>query len=87
MHIYKVTVASREYFLASSDAAEHLKTAVVEAVKGGGGLVDIALARGGVVSVLISPGVVAFFETIETPDEPDDESPQHHAYFHDEHDL
>lgn len=86
MQIHKVTVASREYFLASHETAECLKTAVVEAVKVGGGLVDIALARGGAVSVLISPGVAAFFETIETPDEPDD-SDDSPPYLHDEHDL
>lgn len=84
MQIHKVTIASREYFLASSDAAEHLKTALVAAVRSGGGLVEIALAKGGGVSVLISPGVVAFFELIETPDEPDDDGPGHHPYFHDD---
>lgn len=77
--VNRLTVDGRDYFL--PDPVSELKTKILEAIKAGGGYVNIPPLRGGPgVDILFSPGMPVTwsqFEVGETPaapvDEPDDE--------------
>ena len=76
--VNRLTVDGRDYFL--PDPVSELKTKILEAIKAGGGYVNIPPLRGGPgVDILFSPGMPVTwsqFEVGETPapiDEPVDE--------------
>ena len=80
--VNRLTVDGRDYFL--PDPVAELKTNILEAIKAGGGYVNIPPLRGGPgVDILFSPGMPVTwsqFEVGESPapiDEPDDELPDY----------
>jgi hypothetical protein len=65
MIMHKMTVDGNEYYLDPDLSVDETKNHVVDAVKSGGGLVDIQLADHATVSVLVSQRIPVTFETVE----------------------
>jgi hypothetical protein len=65
MIMHKMTVDGNEYYLDPEQNVDETKHEVVDAVKSGGGIVDIPVAGHGTVSVLISQRIPITFETVD----------------------
>lgn len=65
MIMHKMTVDGNEYYLDPEQNVDETKNSVVDAVKNGGGLVDIPLVGHATVSVLISQSIPVRFETVD----------------------
>jgi hypothetical protein len=66
--IHRLSVDGRDYFL--PDPVTELKGAILEAVKGGGGYVNIPPLRGGPgIDILFSPGMPVTWTQIEVGDD------------------
>ena len=70
MIVNKMTVDGDTFYLAAQQDVDETKDQIVDAVKQGGGMVDIAVAGDGTVSLLVSQSVRVTFEEIETPETP-----------------
>ncbi|MES2169975.1 MAG: hypothetical protein V4479_04545 [Actinomycetota bacterium] len=68
--MHKITVDGHEYFLDPERSLDETKNHVVDAVKSGGGLVDIPLAGHSTVSVLVSQSTAVTFETVDAGEPP-----------------
>ena len=67
--VNRLTVDGRDYFL--PDPVSELKTKILEAIKGGGGYVNIPPLRGGPgVDILFSPGMPVTWSQFEVGDAP-----------------
>ncbi len=65
--VHRLTVDGRDYFL--PDPVTELKTKILDAVKGGGGYVNIPPLRGGPgIDILFSPGMPVTWTQIEVGD-------------------
>jgi hypothetical protein len=75
MELHQLAIAERVFVLASPEEAKRARVALVDAVRSGGGFVDLELLGNRLISVLISPGVVTYLEVVETQeDDPGDET-------------
>lgn len=72
--VNRLTVDGRDYFL--PEPVTQLKTAILEAIKAGGGYVNIPPLRGGPgIDILFSPGMPVTWSQIDVGDAPaNDES-------------
>ncbi|KQP68571.1 MULTISPECIES: hypothetical protein [Microbacterium] len=67
--VNRLTVDGRDYFL--PDPVSELKTKILEAIKAGGGYVNIPPLRGGPgVDILFSPGMPVTWSQFEVGDTP-----------------
>jgi len=67
--VNRLTVDGRDYFL--PDPVSELKTRILEAIKAGGGYVNIPPLRGGPgVDILFSPGMPVTWSQFEVGDSP-----------------
>ncbi len=69
MRRHQLTVADRVFLLASSEEAQRVETAMEQAVRSGGAFVPLELVGSRAVRVLVSPGVVAYLEIVEIPED------------------
>jgi hypothetical protein len=58
-------VQTHRYWLAQGHDIEQLKNAATEAVRDGGGMIDVVIVGNKIVSALISPGLPVLFESEE----------------------
>jgi hypothetical protein len=58
----RLSIGDRVFYLADAALVERVKLDLIEALRRGGDLVDIAEAGHAAVSALITPGVPVFFE-------------------------
>jgi hypothetical protein len=65
MIVHKMTVDGNEYYLDPAQSVDETKSEVVDAVKSGGGLVDIRVAGHTTLSVLVSQQMPVTFEAID----------------------
>jgi hypothetical protein len=69
MIVHRLTVDGRDYFLPSS--VDELKASILDAMKAGGGYVNIPGLRGGPgLEILFSPGMPVVWAQIEVDDTP-----------------
>jgi len=69
MIVHRLTVDGRDYFLPSS--VDGLKASILDAMKAGGGYVNIPGLRGGPgLEILFSPGMPVVWAQIEVDDTP-----------------
>lgn len=67
--VNRLTVDGRDYFL--PEPVTQLKTAILEAIKAGGGYVNIPPLRGGPgIDILFSPGMPVTWSQIDVGDAP-----------------
>jgi hypothetical protein len=72
--VHRLSVDGKDYFL--PDPVTELRTKVLEAVKSGGGYVNIPPLRGGPgVDILFSPGMPVVWTQIEVGEPPADNEP------------
>ncbi len=65
----RLTVDGRDYFL--PDPVTELKTQILDAIKAGGGYVNVPPLRGGPgVDILFSPGMPVTWTQIDVPSDP-----------------
>jgi hypothetical protein len=69
MIVHRLTVDGRDYFLPSR--VDELKASILDAIKSGGGYVNIPGLRGGPgLEILFSPGMPVVWAQIEVDDTP-----------------
>ena len=67
--IHRLTVDGRDYFL--PDPVTELKTQILEAIRAGGGYVNVPPLRGGPgIDILFSPGMPVVWSQIDVGDGP-----------------
>lgn len=78
--MHRLAVDGKDYFL--PEPVDELKAAILEAIRGGGGYVNIPPLRGGPgVDILFSPGMPVVWTQIEVGNDDDggaDEAPAEH---------
>lgn len=81
MIINRLTVDGKDYFL--PEPVTELKASILEAIKAGGGYVNIPPLRGGPgLDILFSPGMPVVWAQIEVSNEtPSNESPEPESSF------
>lgn len=71
--VNRLTVDGRDYFL--PEPVTELKKAILEAIKAGGGYVNIPPLRGGPgIDILFSPGMPVTWSQIDVGESPSDDS-------------
>ena len=77
--VNRLTVDGRDYFL--PDPVTELRQKILEAIKAGGGYVNIPPLRGGPgVDILFSPGMPVVWTTIDVGGDLDEVSASHEGY-------
>ena len=78
--INRLTVEGRDYFL--PDPVDSLRAAILDAIRAGGGYVNIPPLRSGPgIDILFSPGMPVVWARIEVqPQDPEEETPSGDVY-------
>ncbi len=69
MRRHQLTIADRVFLLASPEEAERVEKAMEQAVRSGGAFVPLELVGSRTVRILVSPGVVAYLEVVDIPED------------------